>query len=468
MSKSRSPEIITPKSIGPLASLPLFHNLEGRKVLVAGCSEAAIWKAELVAAAGAKVAVFAGENPNIAAMENVEIIAQNWQIRDFEGAALAIISTQDDNEAKAFVMAARGYGVPVNVIDTPALCDFQFGAIVNRSPLVIGIATNGAAPALGQVLRGRLEAMLPQAIGNWLRMAQKWRPLIKQRNLDFGQRRAFWHRFASRALNEPTKTPRDADMEKMLENAPVPTGEVALIGAGPGDPELLTLKAMRALQRAEVVLFDDLVEPSILDFARREARLIGVGKRGGGPSCAQTEISALLVKYAKLGKYVVRVKGGDPLIFGRATEEIAACREAGVTIEIIPGISAAQGVASSLGFSLTDREFAQRVQFVTGASKNGGLPQQINWPAIADNSATTFVYMPRSNFAEFAKNAIAAGLGGDTPAALVIDATREGQKSFYATISRLPIVLNDIPSGGPEIIVIGRVLQNAGEYNGCA
>lgn len=468
MNNSRKPEIIKPKSIGSLACLPLFHNLDGRKVLVAGGDDAAIWKAELVAAAGAKVMLCAGENAQIETIENVEILTRNWNVRDFADAALAIISSKDESEAKAFVTAARNQGVPVNVIDTPALCDFQFGAIVNRSPLVIGIATHGAAPALGQVLRARLETMLPQAISNWLKFAQIWRPKIKTRELDFGQRRAFWHRFANLALNQPTKKPNDEVMEQLLETATATIGEVALIGAGPGDPELLTLKAMRALGRAEVVLFDDLVEPAILDFARREATLIGVGKRGGGPSCAQAEICALLIKYALQGKYVVRIKGGDPLIFGRASEEIAACRAAGIKIEIVPGISAAQGVASKLGFSLTDRELAQRVQFVTGASKSGGLPEQINWHAIADNSATTFIYMPRSNFAEFAKQAIAAGLDADTPAALVIDATRDSQKTIHATVSNLPELLGNIANAGPEMIVIGHVLRNAGEYNGCA
>lgn len=461
MTGTRAPEYMSPKRIAELACLPLFHNLKGRKVLVAGHSLGAIWKAELVAAAGAEVTLLAGVGLVLEQeLDNIPVEFRNWAEEDFQDAALAILSTHSDEEAQKFVDAARKFGVPVNVIDKPKYCDFQFGAIVNRSPLIIGIATHGAAPALGQVLRGRLEAMLPQSIANWVKAAKEWRPIVKARELDFGQRRSFWHRFANRALNEPNHIPTETDLNTMLGDDKPTLGEVALVGAGPGDPELLTLKAMRALQRAEVVLFDDLVEPAILDYARREAQLIGVGKRGRRPSCAQEEISSLLVKYAKEGKYVVRIKGGDPLIFGRATEEINACREAGIKIEIIPGISASQGVASSLGFSLTDREYAQRVQFVTGAGKKGGLPPEINWAAIADKNTTTFIYMPRNTLPDFVKNAIGAGIDADLPAALVIEATRPDQKAIISTIAKLPETIKNIPSNGPEMIVIGNVLRN--------
>jgi uroporphyrin-III C-methyltransferase/precorrin-2 dehydrogenase/sirohydrochlorin ferrochelatase len=242
--------------------------------------------------------------------------------------------------------------------------------------------------------------------------------------------------------------------------ASVDRGSVTLVGAGPGDPELLTLRAVRALQSADVILFDDLVSQQILDFARREARKLLVGKRGHGPSCRQDDINALMVSLAKGGKRVVRLKGGDPLIFGRAGEEIAACGAAGIAVEIVPGITAAQGAAARVGVSLTHRHDARRVQYITGHAADGHLPTDIDWRSLADPVTTTIVYMPAKTLDELVATSIGQGLDLATPAVAVISATRPEEKRIAAPIADLPARLAADPLRGPVLVLIGRVFAD--------
>ncbi len=467
MIKKRVPEAKPPQKMQPLEQLPLFHHLSGQKIIVAGQTEGAIWKAELLAATGANVQLISPAPLNqiqekiISEQGNIEFINRHWQKEDFFGAKLGICASIDDDDARAFVSAAKLNNIPVNIIDRPEFCDFQFGAIVNRSPLVIGIATNGASPAIGQKIRGLLEQMFPAQIANWVEKARQWRPKIKEKSLEFNQRRSFWHNFAGFALDNPSVSPETKSIEDFLETQSLATGKVFLVGAGPGDAELLTLKAIRALQMADVIMFDDLVEPNILDFARREAELIAVGKRRAGPSCSQSEICELLVKYAKDGKNIVRLKGGDALIFGRATEEIMACRNENIPLEIIPGISAAQGAAASLGISLTDRDHAQRVQFVTAAGKKSGKIPEVNFASLAQKDCTSFVYMARANIHEFVAELIKAGKDENTKAAIVINATRPNQEIIKSRLLDLPKIFENLETNGPELVVIGSILENA-------
>jgi uroporphyrin-III C-methyltransferase/precorrin-2 dehydrogenase/sirohydrochlorin ferrochelatase len=237
-------------------------------------------------------------------------------------------------------------------------------------------------------------------------------------------------------------------------------GSVTIVGAGPGDPELLTLRAVRALQAADVILVDDLVAPEILEFARREAKKFMVGKRGGRPSCKQEEINRLMLLFARAGKHVVRLKGGDALIFGRAGEEIAACRAAGIPVELVPGISAAQGAAARLSVSLTHRAHARRLQFVSGHAADGALPQDIDWRSIADPHVTTALYMPVRTLAEFVRAALAAGLSPATPAAAIANATRRNEEMVAATIETLPARLRAAAFDGPVIVLIGHILED--------
>jgi uroporphyrin-III C-methyltransferase/precorrin-2 dehydrogenase/sirohydrochlorin ferrochelatase len=325
---TRTPSDARTPRMEPLARLPVFYALTAKRAVVAGGNAAAAWKAELLAAAGARVDVYAtdvsDEMREVAAQTTITVHSRAIEPRDLHSAAMAIGAFEDDAEAAVFAAQARAAGIPVNVIDKPQFCDFAFGSIVNRSPLVIGISTDGAAPVFGQAIRAKLEALIPRGFARWAEAARQWRPRVQALALSFRERRRFWEHFTERAVAEPERAPTQSDIDTLMASArgiDQSAGSVALVGAGPGDPELLTLRAVRALQSADVILIDDLVSPQVLDFARREARKMMVGKSGHGPACKQSEINELMVKLAKSGKRVVRLKGGDPMIFGRAGEE---------------------------------------------------------------------------------------------------------------------------------------------------
>jgi uroporphyrin-III C-methyltransferase/precorrin-2 dehydrogenase/sirohydrochlorin ferrochelatase len=453
-----------------LARLPVFFSLAGKRALVAGGHSAAAWKAELLSAAGASVEVFA-ESPSdelraVAAERPDAIVLRGraWQADDLPGTAIAIGSFESDAQAQAFAAAARAAGVPVNVIDKPAFCDFSFGAIVNRSPLVIGISTDGAAPVFAQAMRAKLEALIPRGFARWAEAARRWRRTLQSSGLSFAARRRFWQIFTAHAVTHPDRNPTSTDLDTFMARTrgagvAAEQGSVTLVGAGPGDPELLTLRAVRALQSADVILIDDLVAGGVLDFARREAKKMLVGKTGYGPSCKQEEINELMISLARSGKRVVRLKGGDPLIFGRAAEEIAACRAAGIAVEVVPGISAAQGAAARLGVSLTHRKVSRRVQYVTGHASDGQLPVDIDWQSLADPTVTTIVYMPGKTIAELARTAIARGLKPDTPTVAVASATRPDQEIVAGTIADIAERLQKAAPSGPLLVMIGRALS---------
>jgi len=469
--RARSPTEMRPPRMRPLARLPVFYALAGKRVVVAGGSAAAAWKAELLSAAAAHVDVYASDPTEelvaVAAHPPLGLITLHdkpWRAEDLAGAALAVGAFDDGVQAARFAAAARAAGVPVNVIDKPTHCDFAFGAIINRSPLVIGVSTDGAAPVFGLAIRAKLEAMIPQGLARWANAARSWRPRLKPAGLSFAARRKFWEIFTAFAVTHPDREPEQPDYEAFLvatarNEKAAELGSVTLVGAGPGDPELLTLRALRALQSADVVLIDDLVSPAILDFARREAKKMLVGKTGFGPSCKQEEINATMIALANAGKRVVRLKGGDPMLFGRAGEEIAACRAAHIAVEVVPGITAAQGVASRIAVSLTQRRIARRVQYITGHAEHGKLPDDIDWAALADPAATTVIYMPRKTIGEMAARAIAHGLDAATPAVAVINATRPDETIVVATLAEIGGRLNQFPAEGPAIVVIGLVLR---------
>ena len=457
-----------PGEFESLATLPVFLKLAGHRAVIVGGTEAALWKAELLAAVGAHVDVYANmpvEGFRVLAADPpgglVTIHTRVWESGDLRGAAIAVADAADDAEASAFAGVARAAGVPFNIIDKPAFCDLQFGSIVNRSPLVVSISTDGAAPVFAQAIRAKIEALLPQGFKRWAEAARDWRPQIHSFALSFARRRHFWERFCHLAFREPARPPDRALRHRLLQEATdlappyVERGRVTLVGAGPGDPDLLTLKAVRALQSAQVILYDDLVAPEILDFARREAKRILVGKTGYGPACRQDDINRLMLRLAALGRHVVRLKGGDPGIFGRATEEIEACRRAGIDVTVVPGISAAQGAAASLGISLTQRERAHRLQFVTGHAKDGKLPVDLNWEALVDPSAATALYMPKRTLAAFRDKAIASGLLPQTPAIAISAATRHNEHRIVSSISSLPELVARFDPDGPLLVLIG-------------
>lgn len=456
-----------PARIQALATLPVFLRASGKAVLLAGGTKAAAWKAELLLAAGARVRCFAPDPcPDLREIarhqEGLDLHFRHWSPDDLFDVLIGLCDAESDEEAARFRAAARARGVPVNIIDRPEYCDFQFGSIVNRSPLVIGISTDGAAPVFGQALRARIEALLPHGFADWARAAKAWRAEIQGRHLPFRMRRLFWERFTDAALSESNTVPgqeqRDALLHSLRDAESKPAGKVLLVGAGPGDPELLTLRAVRALQSADVVLFDDLVSPAILDFARREAERINVGKRGYKPSCGQDEISAMLVAFGQAGKVVARLKGGDPLIFGRANEEIDALERAGIPVEVIPGVTAASGAAAALATSLTERHLARRLQFVTAHARDGSLPADLDWNALADPSATTAIYMGVHTLPVMIRRLREAGMPNTTPVIMVESATRRDQRIIAGTLADIIDRVELHKVLGPSLFLVGSVL----------
>jgi uroporphyrin-III C-methyltransferase/precorrin-2 dehydrogenase/sirohydrochlorin ferrochelatase len=438
-------------------------------VFLAGSGEGTVWKAELLAATGATVRLFS-TSPSaelIAAasrLPSVTLEARPWRPEDLEGAALAILDAGDNDEARAFVAAARKVGVPVNVVDRPEFCDFAFGVIVNRSPLILAISTGGAAPVFGQALRARLEAFLPRALKDWAAAAKEWRQRIAPLGLDFRQRRGFWERFAELAFSAGERGPTDADFDALAEaraqGAAPSRGRVTLVGAGPGDADLLTLKAVKALQSADVILHDALIPPAALQLARREARRVDVGKRAGEASPRQGEITAEMIALALQGKRVVRLKGGDPSVFGRANEEIAAARAAGVEWEIVPGVTTALAAAAELGLSLTDRDLAPRLQFASLHDRDGEIPGDLSWAALTDPQATTVIYMGARKLRGFAERLVAEGCDPETPSVYMENVGRAHARRVVAPLARLADAVRD-NTGGPALILYGRALAAA-------
>jgi len=455
--------------MAPLATLPVFYKLEGKKALIAGGSEAAAWKAELMAAAGAKVHVYAEQlDPVFAdliaatAVPGAYVWHQRpWSAQCFASMQIAICDAESDGEAQAFYCAARAAGVAVNVIDKPAWCEFQFGSIVNRSPAVIAISTDGAAPILGQAIRRRIETLVPPALAAWAQLAQSIRTAVNDRLAPGPQRRAFWESFVDRAFgavpdrHAPEELLRQANAIKRAGSQR--EGRVTLVGAGPGDAELLTLKAVRALQAADVILFDDLVSGDVLELARREARRMLVGKRGGRESCKQDDINATMIALAKAGKHVVRLKGGDPMIFGRAGEEITMLEANGIAVSVVPGITSALAMAAQLGISLTHRDHAQSVRFVTGHSRNGTLPSDLDWSGLADAKTTTIFYMGGRTASQISARLQAGGMNPSTPVVACRAVAREGFARWSGKLGDLATGMEVIGINEPVLIGIGPV-----------
>ncbi len=446
--------------IAPLAVLPVFFDLKGKRAVVIGGSEPAAWKIELLAAAGAQVEVFAEDVCDaLAALPpaGISIYRRPWMTHDLIDAALAIADFEDDREAHAFIAAAKAASVPYNVIDRPDFCQFQFGAIVNRSPVVVGISTAGAAPILGQAVRRRIEILLPQTLALWAQLAAKVRDEVMERLAPGPQRRAFWERLAENAFGN--RAPDAQDANPSFAAVP-PAGRVTLVGAGPGEAELLTIKAVRALQSADVILFDDLVSAEVLELARREAKRMLVGKRAQRESCAQDEINALMLRLARQGKHVVRLKSGDPMIFGRAGEEIEMLESHGIAVSVVPGISAGLALASRLGVSLTHRNHAQSVRFVTGHSRKGVLPTSLNWTALADPATTSVYYMSRRTLPGIVAELAAQRMSLDTPAIIAGSLGRADEQIWRGTIGEAVEAVNAFPLSAPTIFAVGDALRD--------
>lgn len=469
----RKPAEAEPARLGRLAKLPVFFDLQGRKVVLAGGSDGAAWKAELLASAGARVEIYAAEPGDTmvtlatrgAVDGSLRLHRHTWSCSVFAGAALAIADVEDDAEAIAFRCAAKAAGVPVNVVDKPDHCDFQFGSIVNRSPVVIGISTDGAAPILGQAIRRRIEVLLPAGLAGWAALARSIRDRVMTALRPGAERRRFWDAFSELAFREAPPATETALHNLVLNSRISPDmreGRVTLVGAGPGDAELLTLKAVRALQSADVILFDDLVSHDVLELARREAKRMMVGKRGSRESCKQHDINALMLKLAKQGKHVVRLKSGDPMIFGRAGEEIAALEAENIPVTVVPGITAAQGMAAALNVSLTHRDHAQTLTLLTGHSRHGSVPEAIDWSKAVDRNTTTILYMAGRTADAIVARLIGNGLAPETPVVAMSAISRPERALWAGSLARLPEGVACLPAAAPVLIGIGAVFAKAG------
>ena len=468
-SVSRKPSEAAPRRLGALAKLPIFFDLRGKRVVLAGGSAGAAWKAELLASCGAHVAIYA----ETADAEMLSLLARGaadgtltlhqrpWSIDVFAGVALAVGDCESEAEAKAFRCAAKAAGVPVNTVDKPETCDFQFGSIVNRSPVVIGISTDGAAPILGQAIRRRIETLLPQTLADWAHRAQVIREQVMAALKPGPERRRFWEAFSELAFRTRSGDTDDVAMTRLIADSrsglSTAAGRVTLVGAGPGDADLLTIKAVRALQSADVILFDDLVSEEVLELARREAKRMMVGKRGSRESCSQSDINALMLKLARQGKHVVRLKSGDPMIFGRAGEEIDSLEAAGIQVSVVPGITSAQGLAASLNLSLTHRDHAQTLSLMTGHSRKGELPETVDWCKAADPHATTVIYMGGKTAGALSERLIGNGLSTATPVVAVASISRPEEHRWFGALGDLVQGVASLPVGGPVLIGIGAV-----------
>lgn len=459
-----------PARMAPLAKLPVFWALEGKRAVVAGGSDAAAWKAELLAACGAEIHVYAEEVSEMFAnliIHDGRFLHHEaqWSPASFEGAAIAISDCEDDEAAAAFFNAACKAGVPVNVIDNPKYCQFQFGSIVNRSPVVVAISTDGAAPILAQAIRRRIETLLPPSLKSWASLAHSIREKVNARINPGAPRRAFWEGFVDRAFGVAPEAETEAellaDAGRIVAQAKPSTGRVTLVGAGPGDAELLTLKAVRALQAADVILFDDLVSDEVLELARREAKRMLVGKRGGRTSCKQEDINATMIALAKAGKRVVRLKSGDPMIFGRAGEEIACLEQEGIPVDVVPGITSASAMAARLGVSLTHRDHAQAVRFVTGHSRLGDLPEHLDWQNLAEPRTTTIFYMGGRTAGQIRTRLLAAGMDSRTPVVVMSAVTRSNEKRWIGTVGDLADAVARIGVENPILIGVGQAFSEA-------
>jgi uroporphyrin-III C-methyltransferase/precorrin-2 dehydrogenase/sirohydrochlorin ferrochelatase len=445
--------------------LPLFHKLRDSQVLVVGGGEIALRKSRLLADAGAVLRVVAPAiDPQLAELvrgSGGQMLDRGYMQSDLDGCQLVIAAT-DDEPLNAQVSAdARARCVPVNVVDSPALCTVIFPAIVDRSPLVVAVSSGGDAPVLARLIRAKLETWIPSTYGELAGLAARFRQKVKALYPDVTQRRAFWEEVFQGPIADRQLAGQGVEAERMLQAKvdgapPHAPGEVYLVGAGPGDPDLLTFRALRLMQQADVVLYDRLVAPAILELCRRDAERVYVGKRRAEHALPQEQINQQLVNLAKQGKRVLRLKGGDPFIFGRGGEEIEELAAHGIPFQVVPGITAASGCAAYAGIPLTHRDYAQSVRFVTGHLKDG--TSDLPWHDLVSPAQTLVFYMGLIGLPIICEQLIRHGRGADTPAALIQQGTTVNQRVFTGTLADLPRLVAEHEVHAPTLVIVGEVV----------
>ncbi len=455
--------------------LPLFFQLRGRRVLLVGGGKVAVRKARLLTRSGAEISCVAPSiEPELEEM--LERSGGHWQQASYSvdhlgKATLVVAATPDDAVNRQVAEDAERANIPVNVVDSPALCSFIFPSIVDRSPLVIGITSSARSPVVARLVRSKIEALIPAAYGRLAEFTGRFRDAVKSAIAEEGERRRFWEKVVHGPAGQLLLAGREGEAEQLLnryldEGDNTALGQVYLIGAGPGDPELLTFKAARLLQEADVVLYDRLVTPEILDMARRDAERIYVGKRRDKHALPQGEINQLLLELAARGLCVARLKGGDPFIFGRGGEEIDQLASHGIPFQVVPGVTAASGCAAYAGIPLTHREHAQSVRFVTGNLKNNRL--DLPWEEFGNPQETLVFYMGLKSLELICTELVAHGRDTDTPAALVEQGTTRHQRTLIGTLGSLPEQVESTDVHAPTLLIVGAVvgLRNRLEWFG--
>lgn len=446
--------------------LPLFTRIAQTHCLVVGGGTVALRKAGALTRAGARVTAVA---PSIEAQLKTlcrdsggAFHEREFAESDLENAMLVIAATDDVDINRVVSEAAKARNVLVNVVDQPELCTVILPSIVDRSPLIIAVSSGGRSPVLARLLRARLESTIPASYGRLTELVGKFRDRVRQRIPDFDVRRDFWEHILQGPVAELMFAGRRQAAEDMLESElrdakPAPRGEVYLVGAGPGDPDLLTFKALRLMQKADVVLYDRLVADEIVDLCRKDAERVYVGKARSQHTMPQEDINQLLIRLAKEGKRVLRLKGGDPFIFGRGGEELAGLAQERIPFQVVPGITAAAGCASYSGIPLTHRDYAQSVRFVTGHLKDNTM--DLPWQELVHTQQTVVFYMGLQGLAIICREMIAHGRHADTPMALIQQGTTPNHKVLVGTLATMPELVTREEVVAPTLIIVGEVVR---------
>lgn len=442
--------------------LPIFLTVKSKLCLVVGGGDVAKRKAGVLLEAGAKVRVVAPQiDAELAGQPGVESIVARFELKHLEDVTLIIAATNDRDVNKQISELAQARNIPVNVVDDPVLCSFIMPAILDRSPLMVAFSSGGASPVLTRMMRGKLETLIPQNYSRLAAFAERFRESVKQRVTNPAKRRIFWENALEGVVAEKVLTGDEASAEAMLQQMlasedNIQRGEVYLVGAGPGDPDLLTFRALRLMQKADVVVYDNLVSKPIVEMTRRDAERIFVGKKRDNHTLQQEEINELLVRLAQQGKRVLRLKGGDPFIFGRGGEEIETLAAQGIPFQVVPGITAASGVASYAGIPLTHRDHAQSCVFVTGHLKDGTM--NLDWEQLARPKQTVVVYMGLHGLDTLCAELVKHGMPDTTPIAIVQQGTTPNQRVITGTLATLPAIAEREKPQAPTLIIIGGVV----------
>lgn len=450
--------------------LPIFFDVKNKPIIIVGGGTLAARRTDMALRAGARVLLFSetlsDEFDKLARNENFQHLSEPLTTKHFKHAVLAYSATDDEETSKQVHDLARAAGVPVNVADNPTLCDFITPSILDRSPLVVGISTAGTSPILGRMIKARLETMLPAAYGKFADFLGDYRSEVMRRLTDGDTRRRFWERVMDGPVFDHVLSGHEEEAIREIDReldahakgtTKQQTGEVYLVGAGPGDPDLLTFRALRLMQRADIVLYDRLVGDGILNLVRRDAERVYVGKLPKEHIVPQEEISEWLVRHAREGKRVLRLKGGDPFIFGRGGEEIETLAAEGINFQVVPGITAAAGCAAYAGIPLTHREHAQACIFVTGHGKDGRF--DLDWESLVQPSQTVCIYMGLIHLPELLGEFMRRGADPELAAAAVFRGTRRDQHVVTGKLNDLAkkVAATELP--GPAMIIIGSVVS---------